>query len=412
MFDITVLLWVARVIAVHQSWAPAAASGVLIAAGIPALVVGPFAGVFVDRWNRRRTMLTADAARAVLVVGLVPLSFSSVTTGLPRGAQLAIVYAVVAAAACFSQFFGPSRFAMLGVIVPESDVPKASSLMMSATYTASIVAPPLAAPLLFAAGVRWALLINAASFAVSFVTIRLVRPGSTAPAADAAPADDSASAGKASYWHDFAEGVRFFRTSRILVAVTVGVAITVLGAAAFNAVNVFFLLTNLHASASLYGTIGMSEGIGGLLGTVAFAWVMTKIDIGRVFCAGLILAGLAVVGYSRMSDLIPALILTAMIGAVAAGVNVAASPLVLKAAPQDMIGRVTSVMGPTSYLSLVCSTALAGTLASTVLRGFHMTIAGISFGPYDTIIGVSGLLFVAGGLAAWPALGRLASKQS
>jgi MFS family permease len=57
------MLWIGTIIARGRPWAPAAVSGTLIAAAIPALVVGPFAGVFVDRWDRRRTMMTADAAR-------------------------------------------------------------------------------------------------------------------------------------------------------------------------------------------------------------------------------------------------------------------------------------------------------------------------------------------------------------
>jgi MFS family permease len=66
-FDITVLLWVATVLARGQPWAPAAASGVLIAEAVPVLAVGPVAGVWVDRWNRRRTMLASDACRAAVI---------------------------------------------------------------------------------------------------------------------------------------------------------------------------------------------------------------------------------------------------------------------------------------------------------------------------------------------------------
>jgi MFS family permease len=50
VFNTTVVLWVATVIADGQSWAPLAVGAVLIAAAAPILLVGPFAGVFVDRW--------------------------------------------------------------------------------------------------------------------------------------------------------------------------------------------------------------------------------------------------------------------------------------------------------------------------------------------------------------------------
>src|SRR5215472_1992976 len=57
VFYTTVLLWIATIIARGKTWAPAAASGALIATAVPVLVAGPLAGVWVDRWDRRRTML-------------------------------------------------------------------------------------------------------------------------------------------------------------------------------------------------------------------------------------------------------------------------------------------------------------------------------------------------------------------
>ena len=65
IFDTTLTLWIAVRIAATTAWAPVAIGGVLAAATLPVLFVGPIAGVFVDRWNQRNTMLAADALRAV-----------------------------------------------------------------------------------------------------------------------------------------------------------------------------------------------------------------------------------------------------------------------------------------------------------------------------------------------------------
>jgi MFS family permease len=115
VFDVTIMLWIATVIAKGQPWAPAAVGGALIAAAVPALVVGPFAGVFVDRWNRRRTMMVADAVRGLLIVAL--LGLPAIGRHLPAVAQVGIIYAVLAAASCFAQFFNPSGLAILGAVV-------------------------------------------------------------------------------------------------------------------------------------------------------------------------------------------------------------------------------------------------------------------------------------------------------
>src|SRR5580658_6841328 len=68
VFTTTLVLWVVTVLAKGKSWAPAAVSTILLAVGIAVLVVGPLAGVFVDRWNSRTTMMRTDQIRTVIVL--------------------------------------------------------------------------------------------------------------------------------------------------------------------------------------------------------------------------------------------------------------------------------------------------------------------------------------------------------
>ena len=71
-FSTTMIFWFTTGIARGQSWVPLAVSGVALAETIPTLVVGPIAGVFVDRWDKRRTMLVMDVLRATLIALLLP----------------------------------------------------------------------------------------------------------------------------------------------------------------------------------------------------------------------------------------------------------------------------------------------------------------------------------------------------
>jgi MFS family permease len=81
VFDTTLVLWIAAILARGQAWAPLAVSGVLLATSVPILVFRPFLGVFVDRWDKRKTMLLMDGLRALLIALLllaadvVPLPF-------------------------------------------------------------------------------------------------------------------------------------------------------------------------------------------------------------------------------------------------------------------------------------------------------------------------------------------------
>src|SRR5205823_4060655 len=75
IFGTTLVLWVSQVLVRGSAWAPAAVSGILVAAGAAVGLVGPVAGVFVDRWNRKLTMMRTEAIRAAMVTGLTGLSF-------------------------------------------------------------------------------------------------------------------------------------------------------------------------------------------------------------------------------------------------------------------------------------------------------------------------------------------------
>lgn len=173
VFNTTVVLWIATIIAKDKSWGPAAVGGVLVAASVPALVLGPAAGVFVDRWNRRRTMMTSDACCTVLIASLLLLP--TIGAHLSAGPKLGIIYAVVAAASCFAQFFSPARMAMLSTVVAPADRIRATSVFQSTMSFATIIGPPIAAPLLIVFGVQWALCLDAASFAVSLASIAAIR---------------------------------------------------------------------------------------------------------------------------------------------------------------------------------------------------------------------------------------------
>ena len=73
-----------------MSWAPLAVSGVLLSVLIPTILAGPWAGVFVDRWDKRRTMIGMDILRAALIVLLLLLTGLIPVFGVAPGDRLAV----------------------------------------------------------------------------------------------------------------------------------------------------------------------------------------------------------------------------------------------------------------------------------------------------------------------------------
>ena len=416
VFDTTLVLWIATVLARGRSWAPAAVSGVVVAVGVATIVVGPVAGVFVDRWDRRRTMLRSELFRGVLVAVLAAVSFLPVSA-LPAGVWLAMVYAVVVLVNSAGQFFQPSRFAIITQIVHgEADRAKAMGITQATFSAAQMIGPPLAAPLLFAAGFQWALLLNAASYAFSFFAIRSIRiDGRAHPAAPPAPEPEASGAValeevEHSVWREFREGVRFFAHSRYLVALLTVAVIITMGAGALNALDIFFVTDNLHVSPHVYGFLAMTEGAGAIVGALCAGWVVQRIGARQATWLPLLIGGLMVLVYARQTMLLSALACIVAIAVPVAVLNVAIGPLMMDAAPMEMLGRVMAVFNPIQMVMSIVSTAVASWLASTVMLNFHAKIAGVHMGRIDTIFTVSGLLVVLGGLYGAFALPRGSAK--
>ena len=388
VFQTTLVLWIAAIIAKGQSWAPLAVSGVLLATFIPIFLVGPIAGVFVDRWEKRHTMLAMDATRAVLIALLL---LNTGILSLSIGGQLGFIYAVVFLESACSQFFNPSRFAFIGDVVDEQHRARASGLGQVTLNLAIVIGPPLAAPLLFAFGVQWALIINALSFVVSFLAILAVRSPQLAR---------SGTADKASFFGELVSGLRFFISNRVLTTILISIVIAVLGAGCFNALNIFFVTQNLHTSANLYGLIDGIFGGGAILGAILGSAIVRRLGTARVFWLFILVLGVVFLVYARLTNFALALAGALLIGLSNAPINVAVGPLILHVTPREYIGRVMAVINPASSLASVASITLAGALASTALHGMHAALLGLTFGPIDTLFTGTGLLIVASGVYA------------
>ena len=107
-------------------------TGISVAFMIPFALIGPVAGVFVDRWNVKRTMIGSDLIRAVLALGLV------FTTSLGQ------VYVILFLLSAVSAFFVPAQTVTLRTIVPREGLLAANSLVQQAFQVMRIFSPALA----------------------------------------------------------------------------------------------------------------------------------------------------------------------------------------------------------------------------------------------------------------------------
>lgn len=393
VFSTTLVLWVADVLAKDKPWAPAAVSGVLLAAGGAVLGVGPIAGVFVDRWDKIRTMLGTEVVRGVLVVLLMAVAFLPVHA-LPVWVWLALIYVVVFLLNAAGQFFRPARLSVIRDIVPgEDNQARAAGITQATAAAVAIVGPPLAAPLLFSVGLQWALLLNA----VSYVAIRSVRKESD-------PSVDKPAAPRRGVRAEFVAGLRFFVGSRFLTALLTLAVIGQWGMGALNTLNVFFLTGNLQASSHLYGYLGMAMGIGGIVGALCAGRVVQWIGARATTWVGLIIGGALLFTYARQTGFLAGVVMLFLLMIPITMLNTAMTPLLFAAAPKEYMGRVMAVFYPVTQLASMLAATASGWLASSVLRGFSGSFAGVRIGPIDSILAVAGVLIVIAGVYARIAL--------
>ncbi|GER91776.1 MFS transporter [Dictyobacter vulcani] len=371
VYGTTLLIWVFSL-----TRSATAVSGVLLAQCIPMFVLGPLAGVFVDRWNRRTTMLVSDLCRTMLA--LLPLL-------APADLRLPVIYSSVFLLSCFGRFFMPAKSGLLQGIVPEKGLMQASSLSQSVSASSLILGPALAAPLYFAFGPFFALAINAASYLVSALCIFNIRAPREVLHPYAATPENMTATTAGSVLKELVEGLKFALGSRILLTLILMLALAMLGGGAINALDVVFVNRNLHAAPAIYGFIEAAAGAGVLGGTLLAALFSKKLQARQLFAGSLFLLGVGIIIYACQSWYITAIILAFVIFAPQGGLQVGFGPIFITNTPREMIGRTQSLLDISSSGASLLSIAIAGYLGQFISVPIIFISCGI-------LISISGLI--------------------
>ncbi|HKT40108.1 MAG TPA: MFS transporter [Ktedonobacterales bacterium] len=401
LLDFTFALWIAFELGRGQTWAPLAVGGVLAASSVGTLVIGPISGVFVDRWDKRRTMLAVILLQAILTAALLLFADLTPLPFFPGGhpaltVKLVALYVVIFLVYGLAQFVRAARTALIGDIVAEPDQPQASGLIETMAGLSFIIGFGVA-PLLFVPfGIGVALLADALSFVAAFVAILAVH---------APPSARSVKRGeRGSVRREFLDGLRFALGNLVTRTLLIVLVIVLFGSGAINALFVFFVAQDLHAPQAAIGVFPVVLGVGMVLGSMLGGIIAKRVGLIRIFWVSIILVGLAAIALSLQTSLIPGLVCAFLVGVPNGSINVALMPLVLRVSPKEMVGRVMNVIEPAMTVAQVASIALFGTLASTVFASFHATIWGQVFDAYDALILLAGLLCLLAGVIAYMSL--------
>jgi MFS family permease len=385
-FWATTAIWIIDKLARGVSWLPLAAGSVSLAFVMPSLLVSPFVGVWVDRWNKQKIMIWTDGMRAILVALflLMTLVISD------RSLLLIGCFVVILLVASGQQFFLPARVAITHDLVSEEQHMQAYGLLQHSEFLAQIIGPTLAALVYFALGPTLAILLDVLSFLFSLLTLLSLH-------ISVQEKDQSQQMG---FWRELREGVQFFVTNKILVSLLTCGMIFMFGGMVYNSFEYLYGVENLHITGAWLGLYVACYGVGVVIGLPVIMALAKRLKEVEVLWICLLMHGLELLVLSRMTSMVPGMICGFLMGITQSSVFVAVRPLTMLVTPRSLIGRVMSFEMPMITLASLLGGALASILASTLLANYHVTLASMTFGPLDTLLAAAGLLVGAGGVYA------------
>ena len=253
---------------------------------LPGLVVGPLAGVLVDRWDRRRTLVAVSLAQAAFLLPLLAVD--------GRG-DLWIVYAVMAVEASLGQLNDPARNALVPSLVEEGDLVGANALIGLNSNLARLAGSPLGGVLVEVAGLPGLVIGDAASFLLGAALIGLVgspRRAAVDPAAHGpapGPPVPAAPHGVAGEWLD---GLRVTLGNRELRWGLVVNGLAAVAQGIFTVLFVVFVTRELGGDGADVGLLRGVQAIGGLLGGVLVVGMARRLRAGRLLGTSLLVFAL------------------------------------------------------------------------------------------------------------------------
>ncbi|MFB3921714.1 MAG: MFS transporter [Terriglobia bacterium] len=326
---------------------------------IPAFLLGPFAGVWVDRWNRHRVLVVTQILSMVQSFWLAALALTGrITVWDIIG--LSVFQGVINA------FDMPARQAfVIQMVEAREDLANAIALNSSMVNGSRLVGPSLAGVLIAAAGEGYCFLIDGISYVAVVASLLAMRITSA----------QERRAGR-EVWHELREGWSYAWSFAPIRAILFLLALVSLVGMPYTVLMPVVAASVLHGGPHTLGFLMAASGIGALVGTVTLAMRKSVLGLGRLMAVSAGLFGAALVGFGLSRSLWLSLLL---ITAAGFGImrQLAASNTILQTiVDEDKRGRVMSfysmaVMGMAPFGSL-----LAGAAANRIGAPWTLALGG------------------------------------
>ncbi|MGX6603023.1 MFS transporter [Micromonosporaceae bacterium Da 78-11] len=321
------------------------------AAWLPWLLIGLPAGAWVDRVAKRPVMLICDALCALLVLSI------PVTAWLWH---LSIVHllAVALLVGTATVFFQVAYTGYLPAMFESDHLVGANAVLQGSESAVQIAGPAIGGALVAAVSSVAALVVDAFSFVVSFVSLLLIRR----PERPVAVAPQRRSIGR-----DIVEGARWLLREPYLRTIMVHGAVSNLALTGYGAIIVYFLVRDVGVSAGTVGLLLAGSGLGGVAAATATPWLIRRFGSARALvvtkvCAGL--SALLIPLTTAGAGLLLFFLGNTLVGAFVVAGNVIGGSFRQAYVPTALLGRVMTSMQFVNLGAIPVGAVLGGTLAT------------------------------------------------
>ena len=359
-----------------------ATGGMVLSFLIPNILLGSVAGVFVDRWDRRRLMIVVNLLQAA---SLLPLL-------LVGQLGLWIVYAVLVVESSVSQLFNPAQTALVPNLLAggRDELVTANAVTGVGQHVARMIGPAIGGAIVAAGGLGTVAAIDSASFVFSAAMIALIRTD-TARARSSETLEHAALSAWRRVVREWRDGLRVVQRATVLRALLAFSVITGIGEGLTAALFVVWVLKALHWTPQGYGWVLSVQAIGGLAGAIVIAQLGSRVRALPLLIGGALSFGaidLVLFPYPAFWPVIwPSLVLLVIVGVPGAAMGAARTTLIQSETEDSHRGRVAGAMSALGGLGSLIGATVAGVAGQVV--------------PVIPLLIVQGSGYVAAGTVVW-----------
>lgn len=312
----------------------------LIATSGPTILIGLLAGVFVDRYDRKRIMIASDLLRAILIL-LIPALIHL---------HLGWLYVIVALTSGITQFFDSAHASVLPEVATDEELASANALMSISSIGSQMIGFALAGFIVASLPVEWAFYIDGASFVLSsclllFTIIPVLPVESTSLRA---------------VGENLKAGIQVVTTIPVLRSLFIIAGPIFLLIGFQNTLLLPFALKELHGTEFDFGLQQAAEAIGIAIGSLFMARLADRIREGQWLVISYVLMALFSIWYSFAHSMTFGIFLTGMIGLVNTPSYIGRQLVIQRATPREARGRVNSAFFVVRDVTFVLGMSLAG----------------------------------------------------